>query len=358
MKKYFQSVIPLIMFLALLTLTLAACAPTTALVPSTSSPPTSALPSQSSEEAGLSRPNTPLESDESYASEPFSGIWQYEYGDRNFAQIQIRNETAEGFDFHLFIVEYNQEEGIRLGGFSTNARIGPDGQASYSAGQQESMNSLVHVNGSLVITNGYLNISYENLQTVTDNYKTQLPTTFKRLPSDQTEQAMNKLPFFTREIVGFPFDLTIEESDRLFGQLIEVKTAPMHQGDPPVIMDRYYSDTKVSFYFPEGEGKAAFFFSIETAHPDLGFIRDIQVGDSLESVIAKFPDEKNPIKVWYQDKTQTLYGQAAHLQTYGRIQFEENGLKNIWYSDGGRIFKLEFDTTNHVSKMTLSNASN
>ena len=363
MKRYFKSGIPLIIFLSLISLLLTACTSTSDSVPAgpVSPPLNQTIPPESStppESSGVSRPNTTPESGEPYVAEPFSGLWQYEYGDRNFAQIRVYNETEEGFDFHLFVVEYDQGGAITLGGFSTNARKGSDGKALYSAGQKESSNTLRHVDGNLNINNVYLNITYENVKITTDNYRTQLPTTFERIPANQTQQALSRLPFFTREIIDFPFDLTIEEADKFFGPLLDVVTSPEHGNSTQVIMNRKYADTTVSFYFPEGAGKNYFFISIETAHPGLSFVRDIQVGDSLESVIAKFPDERNEFNLEHKQKI--LYGKAMHLQTYGYIWYgwyEKNELKNIWYSDGRKIFKLEFDASDHVSKMTISNAS-
>lgn len=157
------------------------------------------------------------------------------------------------------------------------------------------------------INNGCLQITYNNLQLRPyDQQKhTQLPTSFKKVPTDQTNQATCKLPFFTREIAGFPLDSTIEQADKLFGPLLDAETVPEHEDSIEVIMNRKYADTKVSFYYPEGEGNDYFFLSIENAHPGLSFVRCIQVGDSSDSVISKFPDEKNERKTGDNDKIQT-----------------------------------------------------
>jgi len=363
MKKHFQSVISLIMFLALIALVLIACTPPPNSVPDSGSPPPNpSIPSEPStppESSGVSGPNAPPESAGPYVSEAFPGVWQYEYGDRNFAQIRIYNETEEGFDFHLFVVEYDQEGKITQGGFSTYAQKGSDGKASYSAGEKESSNNLKHVEGTITINNRHLNTTYNNLQSRPYDLRkrTQLPTSFEKVSVDQTKQAMYELPFFTREIVGFPLDLTIEQTDKLFGPLLDVETVPEYEESIEVIMNRKYADTKVSFYYPDVVRKNNFFFSIETAHPGISFVRDIQIGDTLESVIAKFPNEKNGSKSGDNDKIQTLYGKAQYLDIYGYVWYGKNGQKNIWYSDGGKIFKLEFDASDHVSKITLSNAS-
>lgn len=339
------------MILALLILLFAACTPTTNSVPGTMSPSNSPAISESSEESG---PTVPAESVEPV--EKFTGVWQYAYGDRNIAQIQVYNETENGFDFHLFVVEYDEEGKITQGGFSTYAQKDSDGKASYSAGEKESSNKLQHVEGTLVINNGYLQITYNNLQLLPyDQQKqTQLSTSFKKVSADQTKQVMYKLPFFTREIIGFTSDLTIEKADTLFGPVVDVEMVPETGGRIDVTMKRKYADTVVSFYYPEGAGKSYSFCSIEITRPDFSFIRGIKVGDSLESAIAKFPDEKNESKTGDNGKIQTLYGKAVYTEVAGYIWYDENGLKNIWYSDGGLIFKLEFDTTDHVSKMLLT----
>ncbi|WP_368294527.1 hypothetical protein [Dehalobacter sp. TBBPA1] len=351
MKKQSQSLIQLIMILALLILLFAACTPTTNSVPGTMSPSNSPAISESSEESG---PTVPAESVEPV--EKFTGVWQYAYGDRNIAQIQVYNETENGFDFHLFVAEYDEDGKITQGGFSTNARKEPDGKAFYSTGEKESPNKLQHVEGTLAISNGYLSITYNDLQLrpYDQQKQTELPTSFKKVPAEKIKQAMYELPFFTREIIGFTLDLTIEKADILFGPAVDVEMVPETDGRIDVTMKRNYADTVVSFYYPEGAGKNDIFCSIETTRPDYSFIRGIKVGDSLESAIAKFPDERSKRKTVNNNKIQTLYGKAVYTEVAGYIWYDENGLKNIWYSDGGLIFKLEFDTTDHVSKMLLT----
>ena len=196
MKKHFQSVISLIMFLALIALVLIACTPPPNSVPDSGSPPPNPSipsgPSTPPESSGVSGPNAPPESAGPYVSEAFPGVWQYEYGDRNFAQIRIYNETEEGFDFHLFVVEYDQEGKITQGGFSTYAQKGSDGKASYSAGEKESSNNLKHVEGTITINNRHLNTTYNNLQSRPYDLRkrTQLPTSFEKVSVDQTKQAI------------------------------------------------------------------------------------------------------------------------------------------------------------------------
>ncbi|AFV01719.1 hypothetical protein UNSWDHB_2951 [Dehalobacter sp. UNSWDHB] len=355
MNKQSRSLCHLLVILVILIPILTGCTSTANSNSGTTSAPDSSITSESSEDTGS---NAPAETEEP-TTEKFSGVWQCNYGDRNMAQIQVYNETENGFDFHLFVAEYDQEGKITQGGFSTYARKEPDGKASYSADEKESGYKLKHVEGTLTINNGYLQITYNNLQLrpYDQRKQAQLPTSFEKVPAEQTKQAMYKVPFFTREIIGFPLDLTIEQADKLFGHLLDAETLPEHGDSIEVIMTRKYADTKVSFYYPEGEGKNYFFLSIETAHPGLSFVRGIQVGDSLESVISKLPNEKNESKIGDNDKIQTLYGKVQHLDIYGYIWFGKNGLKNIWYSDGEKIFKLEFDATDHVSKIILSNAS-
>ncbi len=352
MNKQLQSLCHLLMVLVILIPVLAACTSTANSNPGTTLTPDSSITSESSEKTGS---NAPAETEEP-TTEKFSGVWQCNYGDRNIAQIQVYNETENGFDFHLFVVEYDEEGKITQGGFSTCGRKEPSGKASYSAGEKESSNKLQHVEGTLTIKNGYLQITYNNLKLLPYNQQkqTQLSTSFEKVSADQTKQAKHKLPFFTREIIGFTSDLIIEKADTLFGPAMDVEMVSETGERIDVTMKRKYADTIVSFYYPEGAGKKYSFCNIETTRPDFSFIRGIQVGDSLESATSKFPDEKNETKTGDNDKIQTLYGKAVYTEVAGYIWYDENGLKYIWYSDGGLIFKLEFDATDHVSKMILT----
>lgn len=252
-------------------------------------------------------------------------------------------------------MEYDEEGKITQGGFSAHAYKNKKGVFQYSAGAKESNNTIIHVDGSLSIQNDGLNMTYENLDIYTMDYITQLPNDFKKLPVNKARQAMYTLPFNTREINGFPFDLSIEKADELFGNLLSVELVPEHENSVESFMTRKYTDTIASFYFPEGESGDCQFFSIETACPNICFVRNIRVGDSLKSVISKFPIEKNKIRT-QDDDINLFYGELMHLETYGRITCEENGTKNIWYADGYILFKLEFDSRDYLLKMSLSYA--
>lgn len=287
----------------------------------------------------------------------FEGVWQSSYNNNDLAIIHITNETKEGFDFNLSIAEHKTTEQLIQGGFKSHANFREDGTAKYSSGNDESMTSLIHVEGCISLKNDSLTITYEKLETYTDKYYTSLPNKFHKIPNDKEIEALYSLPFNSLEddITSFT-TLTISEADTLFGSPIEITQTEHYAGEgiPDIMTARKYNDTTVWFYYPDGINGKYKFDHIETKNTSINFIRNIRIGDNLASVLSKFPNENREITNKYGEKIKPLYGEPVHLSNYGQITYPDDKTISAWYADSWYTFKFEFNNNKELIKIAFS----
>ncbi len=89
--------------------------------------------------------------------------------------------------------------------------------------------------------------------------------------------------------------MTLEEADALFGEVLKTEETEL---DYLHVLDirRDYKDVYCHFYKSlDNPSEPALLALIRISSPEYSPIRDIRVGDSVESVLAKFPDENHEI---------------------------------------------------------------
>jgi hypothetical protein len=152
------------------------------------------------------------------------------------------------------------------------------------------------------------------------------------------------------------YDNYNKEMKITFGSPIEITQTEHYAGEvtPDIMMARKYTDTTVWFYYPGGINGKYRFDHIETKNTSINFIRNIKIGDSLVSVLSKFPNENRRITSKYGEKIKPLYGEPVHLSNYGRITYPDDKTISVWYADSWNIFKFEFNNNKELIKVVFS----
>ncbi len=136
-------------------------------------------------------------------------------------------------------------------------------------------------------------------------------------------EILPQLPFRETSIAGVRLGMSRTEVKDILGS--------------PVAESRQYSDFLEGyqrvitypygeFTFYESEGRA-YLYQAEISDSDrAGGSRNIRIGDSVEEVLRKFPDESNPpVKEQFIDGYyRILYGEYDHLQQYGVVRYDGN----------------------------------
>lgn len=95
-------------------------------------------------------------------------------------------------------------------------------------------------------------------------------------------------------------------------------------------------------------------YGISTISKDISIVKSIHIGDGINDIVSKFPDEKNTIIENPDFGTiKVLYGTVEHMKNSGYIFYENNEVKEINYIEEGT--RLRFYMDNDVLiKITLS----
>lgn len=183
--------------------------------------------------------------------------------------------------------------------------------------------------------------------------------------SKEAQSVTTLKPFDSKELkfIG----MTIEECDALFGKPLEVTQEVEHEFisgyDEEIYMTRKYQNVTCKFdkYTRHiGDIPEIILDTMEVLKPGYSPLRGIKVGDSLESVLAKFPDENRDIYKDTDGKTniKPLYGTCKWEQSYGRITYYEQPSDNylVWakFSDGWWILSLGIDSNNCVGYIRVN----
>lgn len=153
------------------------------------------------------------------------------------------------------------------------------------------------------------------------------------LPFSVEDPTFEEKPFFPTQRI------TAADLDTRFGQPIQIERTPVQDF---FWEERTYDGIKITL---SGADNYWYLGAISYQLPDLSYIRDLHVGDSLETVLASFPKEAD---LDFQQNTDlgfgiVLYGTPQHMQDFGILRYE-NGLPvDVMYqSEGvGVIFHLD-----------------
>ena len=152
----------------------------------------------------------------------------------------------------------------------------------------------------------------------------------------------------------FPYKMTTDEADALFGKPLEVLDEESAWGAAGI---RKYQIAECTFLKDKPIGLA----SMLIVSPGYAPVREIQVGDTLESVIAKFPEDKIDTETWPQD-LKPLYGKYNEanisLETCGYVQYDNDQPTQLCFFDSTlpQRWKMVLDLDNNlcVSRIWVS----
>ena len=155
----------------------------------------------------------------------------------------------------------------------------------------------------------------------------------------------------------FQYRMTTEEADALFGEPLEVLDEESAWG-PAMI--RKYQVAECTFL----KDKQSVLASMFIVSPGYAPVREIQVGDTLESVIVKFPEDKIDTKTWPQD-LKPLYGKYNEanisLETCGYVQYKNDQPTQLCFFDSTfpQWWRMVLDLDNNlcVSRIWVSMAT-
>jgi hypothetical protein len=293
-------------------------------------------------------PNNPAPSEaegtSQFADNSWAGIWSCRYNDRDIAQIVIENETDSGFDFTYYAAEYEADDYVYLAdfygaGLKTTAR-----EAAISQGTRWMSTEVEEIEGFFRLTGDLLEIDYKLLELRSYDRGAVYQTRFQREP----EPARLLTPFSFSEIrvMGKPLD------NQLIPRLENLGMAPLTvtkfpyigPDDDPIYAYALDYGGMVIELFKTDDGNYGFIEKITVTEPGFSLCRGLCVGDSMETVISKFPffDERIEFDV-IGGIAKMLYGHAQHMATGGCIVIKEDVPTEIVYSDRGLIlfFTLE-----------------
>ncbi len=129
-------------------------------------------------------------------------------------------------------------------------------------------------------------------------------------------------PFDEQELTDIT--MSMEEYDVLFGKPVNIIKTPT--GYDSVVITRTYNKAVCEFisYLSNGEVTKTELWGMDVTSPDYSALRGIHVGDSLDSVIAKFPDAGGETYEQSGKTVRPLYGVYGEWFTYGCVISQNN----------------------------------
>lgn len=139
------------------------------------------------------------------------------------------------------------------------------------------------------------------------------------------ETAAERRPFSDEDMHGAGVRLGMgpEEVLSILGEPLSREEGLDEIIDAPYILLFY--DFGYLYFYEYSDGYFLQVISIDT--PDVSGPRGIQVGDTVESVLAKFPMESSVI----ENNVQKLYGEDFEHEEWGMVQYYDDGTAEIFY---------------------------
>ncbi len=141
---------------------------------------------------------------------------------------------------------------------------------------------------------------------------------------------------FSYTEVQYVFDLTEEDINALYGAPLSKKTYDLFATDDAAKLSYDGSVFQIIYLDQEPYN---YMFAATVDNDKIPAPRNVKIGDSMESVLGKFPDNKDETK--YQSDTddantyRLLYGKNEYMQDSGRLEYKEDVPVAIVYSSEG-----------------------
>lgn len=122
--------------------------------------------------------------------------------------------------------------------------------------------------------------------------------------------------------------LSIQEMDHVFGEPLEIIELPGYddaEETEKIVARSYAANTRIVLHYSDWPNEVFRVVSGGTSNPQIVFLRGIKIGDSLSSIIDKFPEEGNEIIDDCLGRVRYLYEGCSK----GYIYYDEND--NIIY---------------------------
>lgn len=277
----------------------------------------------------------------------WTGIWQYTDGPI-IAQIRIENETVNNFDFVFFAIEGPEH---RQGDFYTYAHgtKNLDNTASFSV-PFYGLSTLKSAEGILTLNENILTIRYTSIERK-DGYFAEPPTEFTRISNDKANEVLKNMPYnsYEPQLMNYLQTMTLADIDGMWGKPAEIVQRPAADGasDGEIIETRTYSTgTRVILEYSSWPNGNPAIKSCETTDPNIEFLRGIKIGDTLNSIIVKFPNENNEIMDTRRGKVKDLYGEKGYI-----LYDESNNMIFLRYMNDILHYDLYFDKNDKLIKV-------
>lgn len=295
----------------------------------------------------------------------WSGVWEYKE-DEYTAQIRIYNQTDKGFDFGFFIlrrvnISSSDVNGImQQSGFNARAVFQSDGTVKYTAirGRDKiSMPGSSKIEGTIFLQDNRLNIKFNVEETQKGRYNVKLPPILYKVEKDRELSVLYAMPFSFLEH-GQMFDevknMSVIELDQRFGKVLD--TFKTHTGEEKyqdVREIRVYIDASVGVnYWYEGNVTIS---GIKVRNTDKEILRGIKMGDTLDSVLKKFPDEKTKPQYHGGNLKRYLYKNSTVDYSYIEYDKDQNPII-LKLTDGTWSYCFYFDNDQKITEFSVAEA--
>ena len=174
------------------------------------------------------------------------------------------------------------------------------------------------------------------------------PNKFIRLPEDQAGLAWYKMPAFTLIETKLPIvpNMNRDEVKTLFGEPFSYTRKDNGDG----FYYHIYSGPQTKALVQTSQASGTYqIASFESTNPDLiPNLRGVEIGDSLESVLARFPNELGPVD--YMPINQQLHLYFGQLTMSGVIQFRQGKPYSVRYFNDASV-EFIFDKNGDVNRI-------
>lgn len=180
--------------------------------------------------------------------------------------------------------------------------------------------------------------------------------------SESTPESTGTLEIYNSKKDFIYVGITMQQADALFGEVIEENI----KEDLDWGGNHYPGDTLHKYkgvwckFQKTGEQQDMLLTSMTVFSPDYAPVRGIKVGDSIDSVLAKFPNENQEMMTnEYGENYKFIYGAPETDRPYGKIEYEEGLPVSINFSDSSEecgVFALQLDSNLCVSSIFISYA--
>lgn len=281
------------------------------------------------------------------AAANYAGVWE---NATDWQTTILVIEPAGNDTFSFSFAAYNFEgDSLHLTAFRANATA-KQGFAEYSLAPGSGVFSIFNeCCGQMTVSENTLQMTYENLELREGSRPPDLPALFERV----SDKSLYAAPFTSCE---WPMGhwLTLSEKDVIesYGTPTEtIEDFPYGAENPDRDRVLHYEDMSIRIYYPEGYDEPGRITSFETKRGEEAFLRGIHIGDTMDSILSRFPD--NSVS---DSGERALYGKNAYLESHGSVFYEEGTLV-IGYTDGFYWLRFYLGSSGQLERLLLTSTA-